>query len=96
VSTTHRVRRVAEERYSAPLFFNLDYEAEVAPAPHLVLRDGEARYPRVLAGEHLLAQTAQSFTYMKELVARGQLQLPTGALGLASFARERAERAVLG
>lgn len=93
VSTAHRVRKVTEERYSAPLFFNLDYQAEIAPAPHLVLRDGIAHYPSVRAGEHLLAQTAQSFTYMKEQVARGEMQLPTGSLGLASFARERAERA---
>jgi len=93
VSTTHRVRKVKEERYSAPLFFNLDYHAEIAPAPHLVQKDGEARYPCVRAGEHLLAQTAQSFVYMKEQIARGEMQLPSGALGLASFARERAERA---
>jgi isopenicillin N synthase-like dioxygenase len=96
VSTTHRVRKVTRERYSAPLFFNLDYDAEVAPAPHLVLRDGEARYPSVRAGEHLLAQTAQSFAYMKEQIARGEMSLPSNALGLASFARERAERAALG
>ena len=93
VSTAHRVRKVSEERYSAPLFFNLDYDAEIAPAPHLVLRDGGARYPSVRAGEHLLAQTAQSFTYMKQQIARGDMSLPNGALGLASFARERAERA---
>jgi len=92
VSTTHRVRKVTEERYSAPLFFNLDYDAEIAPAPHLVLRDGEARYPSVRAGEHLLAQTAQSFSYMKEQIARGEMHLPVGSLGLASFARERAEQ----
>jgi len=93
LSTTHRVRKVKERRYSAPLFFNLDYDAEIAPAAHLVLRDGEARYPSVRAGEHLLAQTAQSFAYMKQQIARGEMQLPTGALGLASFARQRAERA---
>jgi len=93
VSTAHRVRKVSEERYSAPLFFNLDYDAEIAPAAHLVLRDGEARYPSVRAGEHLLAQTAQSFGYMKEQILRGEMQLPRGALGLASFAKERAERA---
>ncbi len=94
MSTAHRVRKVSEERYSAPLFFNLDYDAEIAPAPHLALKDGEARYPSVRAGEHLLAQTAQSFAYMKAQIARGEMSLPSGALGLASFARERAERAV--
>ena len=93
VSTAHRVRKVREERYSAPLFFNLDYDAEIAPCPHLVRRDGEARYPTVRAGEHLLAQTAQSFSYMKRQIERGEMELPRGALGLASFARERADRA---
>ncbi len=92
-STTHRVRKVCEERYSAPLFFNLDYDAEIAPCPHLLGSDTQRRYPTVRAGEHLLAQTAQSFTYMKEQIARGEMALPRGALGLASFARERTERA---
>jgi isopenicillin N synthase-like dioxygenase len=91
ISTAHRVRPVSEERYSAPLFFNLDYDAEIAPAPHLVQRDGQARYPSVRAGEHLLAQTAQSFSYMKKQIERGELRLPSGALALASFARERGE-----
>jgi isopenicillin N synthase-like dioxygenase len=93
VSTAHRVRKVREERYSAPLFFNLDYDAQIAPCPHLVQADGEARYPSVRAGEHLLAQTAQSFTYMKRQIERGEMALPEGALGLASFARERTLRA---
>ena len=93
VSTAHRVRKVREERYSFPLFFNLDYDAEIAPAAHLAAADGGAHYPAVRAGEHLLAQTAQSFVYMKQQIARGEMQLPSGALGLASFARERAERA---
>ena len=95
VSTAHRVRKVREERYSAPLFFNLDYDAEIAPCPHLVSADGAARYPTVRAGEHLLAQTAQSFSYMKRQIERGEMALPRGALGLASFARERADRADL-
>jgi isopenicillin N synthase-like dioxygenase len=93
VSTAHRVRKVREERYSAPLFFNLDYEAEIAPAPHLVAADGAAHYPTVRAGEHLLAQTAHSFVYMKQQIERGEMQMPKGALGLASFARARADRA---
>ncbi|HVX07979.1 isopenicillin N synthase family dioxygenase, partial [Humibacter sp.] len=29
VATLHRVRKVAEERYSFPLFFNVDYDVEV-------------------------------------------------------------------
>jgi len=93
VSTAHRVRRVPAQRFSAPLFFNLDYDAEVAPLPHLVEQDGAARYPRVLAGEHLLSQTIQSFSYLKRELELGRVRLPEGALSLASFAKERAERA---
>ncbi len=33
VATSHRVRKVAEERYSFPLFFNVDYHTEVKPLP---------------------------------------------------------------
>lgn len=93
ISTAHRVRRVQEERFSAPLFFNLDYHAEVAPLPHLAAADGGASYPRVLAGEHLLAQTIQSFSYLKRELELGRISLPAGALALASFAKARAERA---
>ena len=32
VATSHRVRKVAEERYSFPLFFNVDYDTEVEAA----------------------------------------------------------------
>jgi isopenicillin N synthase-like dioxygenase len=92
-STTHRVSRVREERYSAPLFFNLDYTAEVAPLPNLVTGSDALHYPCVRAGEHLLAQTIQSFSYLKREVESGALRLPQGALALASFARERAEGA---
>jgi len=96
VSTEHRVRKLEEERYSAPLFFNLDYDAEIAPCPHLVLNDGQARYPSVRAGEHLLAQTAHSFQYMKELILRGEMALPKGALGQDSFVRDHALAAPVG
>ena len=37
VATSHRVRRVAEERYSFPLFFNVDYHTEVKPLPQFDL-----------------------------------------------------------
>jgi isopenicillin N synthase-like dioxygenase len=88
ISTSHRVRRVREERYSAPLFFNLDYYTEVAPLPHLVARDGVARYPRFRAGEHLLSQTAQSFAYLRREIERGELELPPNTPKLAAFLRD--------
>ena len=89
VSTSHRVRRVQQERYSAPLFFNLDYHAEVAPLPHLVARDGVARYPSFRAGEHLFAQTAQSFAYLRREIERGELRLPENTPSMAAFLRDR-------
>jgi isopenicillin N synthase-like dioxygenase len=96
VSTAHRVRRVTEERFSFPLFFSLDYHTVVEPIPSL-LAEGEApRYERLVAGEHLLAQTAQSFTYLKRLLEAGELRLAEGARGLASFGRDRADSPAIG
>jgi isopenicillin N synthase-like dioxygenase len=89
VSTSHRVRRVCDERYSAPLFFNLDYHTEIAPLAHLVERDGVARYPSFRAGEHLFAQTAQSFGYLRREIERGELELPDNLPGKAAFLRDR-------
>lgn len=93
-STSHRVRKVVEERYSAPLFFNLDYHTTVAPLAHLVERDGGARYPSLSAGEHLLAQTAQSFGYLRREIERGSLRLPANTAGLAPFLRDRSPNMV--
>jgi isopenicillin N synthase-like dioxygenase len=36
VATSHRVRKVREERYSIPLFFAVDYHTRIAPMPRLV------------------------------------------------------------
>lgn len=87
VATTHRVRKVAEERWSFPLFFNVDHDTLVAPLPRFV-RDGEPARVALRAGEHLFAQTAQSFTYLKQRIAAGELVLPEGSLALSSFGQE--------
>jgi isopenicillin N synthase-like dioxygenase len=87
VATTHRVRKVTEERWSFPLFFNVDHDTLVAPLPQFV-RDGEPTRVAVRAGEHLFAQTAQSFTYLKKRIAAGELVLPEGSLALSSFGQE--------
>ncbi|HEX5658584.1 MAG TPA: 2-oxoglutarate and iron-dependent oxygenase domain-containing protein [Polyangiales bacterium] len=86
VSTAHRVRNVREERYSFPLFFSLDYATVVEPLPGFEDR----AYPRVIAGEHLLAQTAQTFRYFEPLIASGRFTMPLAAKGLSSFGRDRA------
>jgi isopenicillin N synthase-like dioxygenase len=88
VATSHRVRKVKAERYSFPLFFGCDYETVVEPlAPFR--RAGEAtRYTAICAGEHLWAQTIQSFAYLKRKLAAGELALPDGSLKLSSFGQE--------
>jgi isopenicillin N synthase-like dioxygenase len=91
VSTAHRVRRVQEQRYSFPLFFSLDYHAVVEPLPGFTPAGEAARYPKLVAGEHLLAQTAQTFRYFGPLIEQGRFRLPAGAKQLASFGRDRGE-----
>lgn len=91
VATSHRVRKVKEERYSFPLFFTVDYETVVAPMPRFVTADAPAR-PSVKSGEHLYAQTLQSFTYQKERIARGEVKLPEQAAPLSSFGQEALQR----
>ena len=42
----------------------------------------------LVAGEHLLAQTAQSFTYQKQRLQRGGIRLPEKYVALSSFGQE--------
>jgi isopenicillin N synthase-like dioxygenase len=87
VATTHRVRKVTQERYSFPLFYNVDFDTVVEPLPRFVVEGGE-RMPALRAGEHLFAQTAQSFTYLKQRLAAGDVTLPDGSRALSSFGRQ--------
>lgn len=83
VATRHRVRKVQEERYSFPLFCALDYDSVVEP-----LVDGPGTYAPLRCGEHIYAQTQQTFGYLKARVARGESQLPDGARIIDSFGRK--------
>ncbi len=89
IATSHRVRKVQQERYSFPLFFMVDYATEIAPLPRF--RDRGERQG-LIAGEHLFAQTAQSFRYLAERLKSGQLNLPSGAHALSSFGQEARRR----
>jgi isopenicillin N synthase-like dioxygenase len=91
VATSHRVRRVKEERYSFPLFFSFDYHTPVQPLPRFVTDKRPARQG-LIAGEHLYAQTVQSFTYQKQRLARGEIRLPERSLQLSSFGQEALQR----
>lgn len=83
-ATTHRVRRVAEERYSFPLFCTLDYATRVQPLTRFVSAERPAR-AGLVAGEHLFAQTAQTFRYQRRRLAAGEIALPDGSMALSSF-----------
>ena len=87
VSTTHRVRKVATERYSFPLFFNVDYDVLVAPLPNFVREDGTNKLP-LRAGEHLYAQSVQTFTYLQKRLAAGEITMPDVWVEKGSFGRE--------
>ncbi len=52
------------------------------------VKPGQATRPALIAGEHLFAQTAQSFTYLRERMARGEVALPQGSQALASFGQQ--------
>ena len=87
VATSHRVRKVVEERYSFPLFFNVDYDTEVKPLPQFASQDGADR-PTLRAGEHLFAQTAQTFAYLRNRIDSGELVLPDGSLATGQFGQQ--------
>jgi isopenicillin N synthase-like dioxygenase len=91
VATSHRVREVKEERYSFPLFFNVDYHTEVKPLPQFASRDGKQR-PALRAGEHLFSQTAQTFAYLRNRVEAGDLVLPDGSLQVGQFGQQALQK----
>lgn len=64
-ATAHRVRKVAEERYSFPFFAACDYRTVVEPAARFVTAERPARFGRMVAGEHLWAQTVKTFRYLE-------------------------------
>lgn len=88
VATSHRVRKVAEERYAFPFFATCDYPTVVEPLAPFVSPERPARYPRIVSGEHLFAQTAQTFAYLKRRIAQGEASLPEGALRLESYGQQ--------
>lgn len=88
IATSHRVRKVSQERYSFPLFFACDYHTKIAPLPSFATEEAIHKYPSMVCGEHLFAQTAQSFAYLKKKVASGEIVLPKGSKPLSSYGQE--------
>lgn len=93
-ATSHRVRKVKEERYSFPYFASCDYHTVVEPLPQFVTAENPAKFEPLVAGDHLLAQTAQTFAYMKKRIAEGTFKLPEGNFALSSFGQEAQHRKV--
>jgi isopenicillin N synthase-like dioxygenase len=89
VATSHRVRKVPQERYSFPLFFAVDYHTRITPMarPGRELRSAT---PGMIAGEHLYAQTARTFNYLRSRLARGEMTLPQASVEPPTFGRRPA------
>lgn len=88
LATKHRVKKVQEERYSFPLFCACNYDYVIAP----LFKNEPTKYQALSGGEHLFNQTAQTFKYQKEKIARGELVLKN-AVPLSSFGLDEAESA---
>lgn len=80
LATKHRVKKVQQERYSFPLFFSCDYDYVIQP----INTNEPPKYATLAGGEHLFNQTAQTFHYLKQRVASGELVLKN-AVPLYSF-----------
>lgn len=85
VATSHRVRKVKEERYSFPLFCACDYDAEISPIASLPKGREDRDYGSLRCGDHLYAQTIQTFSYLKQRLASGEICLPENARSVDSF-----------
>jgi isopenicillin N synthase-like dioxygenase len=93
IATSHRVRKIKEERYSFPFFFACDYHTVVEPLPELVQRHGECAYRPLKAGDHLYAQTIQTFQYLQQRLARGEIEVPDGSLEVGSLGQHGRQKA---
>lgn len=83
VATSHRVRKVSQERYSFPFFYACDYHTQIRPLPQFEAT-GQS-YETISIGEHMWSQALQTYQYLKKRVEDGQLQLPERARAPSSF-----------
>ncbi len=80
IATSHRVRKVKEERYSFPLFFATDYDVTIEPLPQFSTEESRKKYPPLKAGQHLFEVSAKAFRYMRKMVEDGEIVLTGNAV----------------
>lgn len=84
-ATSHRVRKVQHERYSFPLFYACDYATRIKPLPKFASLGHNESYEELAIGDHMWSQALQTYRYLMEKVAAGELQLPDHSRKPASF-----------
>nr|WP_320136606.1 2-oxoglutarate and iron-dependent oxygenase domain-containing protein [uncultured Amphritea sp.] len=87
VATSHRVRKVGQERYSFPLFFACDYHTLIRPLPQF--DNGKQAYQELSIGDHMYSQALQTYQYLREKVATGELSLPERATDFGTFGYQK-------
>lgn len=88
-ATTHRVRKVKEERYAFPLFCTCDYDTVIEPV--MAPCEGvEKKYQPVRCGDHLYAQTIDTFDYLQKRLRSGDIERPETQPGVGFGREERA------
>jgi len=86
VATTHRVRKVKDERYSFPLFFACDYATKIRPLPDFdPTGEKAAEYPDISIGDHMWSMALQTYRHLRDKVAAGELELPENARATNTF-----------
>ncbi len=91
VATTHRVRKVKNERFSFPLFFACDYATKIRPLPEFdPTGEKTAEYPDISIGDHMWSMALQTYRYLRDKVAAGELALPENARATNTFGQFRA------
>lgn len=85
IATSHRVRKVPQERYSFPLFFACDYHTLIRPLPSFLAPGEASEYQELSIGEHMWGQALQTYRYLREKVSHGELELPERARGTNTF-----------
>jgi len=94
VATSHRMQQVKQERYAFPFFSSMDYDTVVKPIvepiANLKIEGKPAVSEPIICGDHLLAQTLQTFTYLKQRLARSEISMPEKSKSLSSFGTDLA------